>query len=76
MTPAQDLNTQARELVGLWITGARTKLSDPGKLDGRELNRLGELIMSMLAWLKDERLAAERKARWDAAARAVNGVRA
>jgi hypothetical protein len=52
-----------RDLMALWLSAARARLADPGSLDPKTLNRLGELIMSAAVWVSEQERAAALAAR-------------
>jgi DNA invertase Pin-like site-specific DNA recombinase len=63
MTSPAYLNSDTvRELMKAWVAASSARLAEPNTLDGKTLNRMGELIMSAANWVA----AQERKARQEA----------
>ena len=59
-----DLNAATvRELLASWLAAAKSKLAQPEKIAPMELNRLGELVLAVMA------AQAEQEAKAAAAAR-------
>ena len=64
----EDTPTQTpRALVELWSATAAQRLraeqSEPGRISGTDLNRLGELVISAASWLTEDDKAAKVRAR-------------
>lgn len=55
-----------RRILAAWLAAAEARLAQPGKIDGRTLNRLGELILAAASWVADQ----ERRALIEARSRA------
>lgn len=45
---------EALALLRVWLAAAKTKLADPGTLDGRAFARVGELVISAAHYLAEQ----------------------
>ena len=71
-----DLNSAAvRDLLASWLAAARSKLAQPDKIGARELNRLGELVLSVAALVAEQEAKAASAARLAQARASMGAIR-
>ena len=66
-----DMDTRMRGLLASWLDAAKVKLAQPDKIGAKELNRLGELLLSVAALHSEHEAKVAAKARAEAAKRVI-----
>lgn len=66
-----DISATMRHLLASWLEAAKVKLAQPDKIGAKELNRLGELLLSVAAMQAEQEAKAAAKARAAAVKRVI-----